>query len=651
MRVSSFASLSSSCEQKYKKEGSFGCNNEPISVLDTRRSPSPSTSTSTLSSSLGNGSTENKASLVPVCLPPETSLGDLGGELDVNALGLEDWESLLSESAGQDQNLLRWISGDVEDTCFTLKQLLQGAGNLNEIDGNVNTNLNSCLGNAKSGLVSVPNPCGLNNNNTSPSPNFSSVCPGVVYQRQNQYANADQKAQVFNTQMMLNQSQVNITQQEQHQFEPQPKRHNPGIQNSTRQIPKVPLPQQTHFPTPHLMQHKPLVVPMQEVTGSGSTQQMVAPNHYHHQKQAVYDHLYKATEVILAGNFSHAQMILARLNHHLAPMEKPFQRAAFYFKEALQMPLLVPNYAASVPSKVPTPFDGMFKIGAYRVLSEVSPLIQFMNFTSNQALLEALSDADNIHIIDFDIGFGAQWASFMQELPRGTNGVAPSLKITAFASPTTHHPLELGLMHENLSSFAHEIGVSFKLEVVNIDSFDPKSHSVPHFRSTEDEAIAVNLPIGSSSGPLFALPSLLRFINQLSPRIMVSMERGCERTELPFSQHVLHALHYYELLLESIDAANVTSDTANKIERFLFQHKIESTVLGRLRAPEPMPHWKTLFASAGFSPVALSSFTEAQAECLVKRTQVRGFHVEKSEASLVLSWQHRELVSVSAWKC
>jgi hypothetical protein len=90
-------------------------------------------------------------------------------------------------------------------------------------------------------------------------------------------------------------------------------------------------------------------------------------------------------------------------------------------------------------------------MSAYKVLSEVSPLIQFVNFTCNQALLEAVDDADSIHIVDFDIGFGAQWASFMQELPR--NRGVRSLKTTAFASPSTHHPVELGLMSKTVILF------------------------------------------------------------------------------------------------------------------------------------------------------------------------------------------------------
>uniref|UniRef100_A0A5B6ZUS1 Putative scarecrow-like protein 22 n=1 Tax=Davidia involucrata TaxID=16924 RepID=A0A5B6ZUS1_DAVIN len=773
--VAGFGSISSS-EAKWKQEGSCA-SNEPISVLDTRRSPSPSTSTSTLSSSFGgggtagsggSGSTDNTASVAsvsesnpqqkwPVSMPLEigsaavtesaaavggggsrkdewaTELQPIPAGLEVSGaerfgLGLEDWESLLSES-GQDQSLLRWIVGDVDDASFGLKQLLQSA-NPNEIDDNValgivdqnssfipvstggstgnamtsslscggggsglssndnnSGNIGSTTPNSSSVICKSPN-VGLNSNpqnsittllNNSPLP--VSVPPGAMFQQQ--FETPDEKPQIFNPQMFMNQqvsqvpqypqsqncfSPLLYTQQDHlnphphphphHLLQPQPKRQNLGVPDPRSQIPNVPFfdpgidlllrKQQLQLVPPH--HQKPLMVPKQEAAG-----EQMAARQNQQQQQVVYDQLYKAAELILAGNFPHAQGILARLNHQLSAVGKPFQRAAFYFKEALQLPLLMqqhnPATATSLPPpRSPTPFDGMFKMGAYKVLSEVSPLIQFMNFTSNQAFLEALDDAERIHIIDFDVGFGAQWASFMQELPSRNKGT-PSLKITAFASPSTHHPLELALMHENLTQFANEIGINFELEIVNFDSFDPNSYPIPPLRSSENVAIAVNFPIWSCSSHPSALPTLLRFIKQLSPKIVVSLDCGCERMDLPFPQHLLHALQYYEVLLDSIEASNVTLDTVNKIERFLFLPRIENIVLGRLSAPDKMPHCKALFASAGFSPVAFSNFTETQAECVVKRTPGMGFHVEKQQVSLVLCRQRRELMSASAWRC
>ncbi|XP_052171052.1 scarecrow-like protein 22 [Diospyros lotus] len=699
LEVSAFGSVSS-LESKWKKKEDVSASNEPISVLDTR-SPSPSTSTSTLSSSLGGSAAAQKWL---VSMPPEigsvdvtesagagarkeewaAELQQIPAGLEVSGgerpgFGPEDWEILLVEP-GQDQSLLPWIGHEVFDASFGLKQAM----NTNEIEAHFAPCLAdqgstanamagaaslSCSGGSKTTPTTPNSSSGMGNSKAANSelnpqtPIFGSSTEhpfpsGVIFQQQELEA-PEEKPQIFNSHLLMNQQLVSQLSQNQNLFPPSTQQdsvnfleshskrqtQNLGVVDLHSQISKAPfLDIGQEFWFRKQQQPSPLGLP----------QQMQVVPSLHLQQQAIYEQLSKAVELILAGNFSHAQGILARLNHQLSPVAtKPFQRAAFYFKEALQLPLLIPNLLSSqsLPPRTPTPLDGFFKMGAYKLLSEVSPLIQFMNFTSNQALLEALGDAQRVHVIDFDVGFGAQWASFMQELPGRSNRGTPSLKITAFASPSTHHHLELGLMHENLTQFATESGINFELEVVNFDAFDPNSYQMPPLQSPDKEAIAVNFPIWACSSRPSVLPALLRFIKQLSPNIVVSLGRGCERTDLPFSHHVMHALQYYEALLDSIGAANATSEAMSKIERFLIQPRIESMLLGRLNCPEHIPHWKSLFASAGFSPVALSNFTEAQAECVLKGSQVRGFHVEKRQGSLILYWQGQELVSASAWRC
>jgi hypothetical protein len=96
---------------------------------------------------------------------------------------------------------------------------------------------------------------------------------------------------------------------------------------------------------------------------------------------------------------------------------------------------------------------------------------------------------------------------------------------------------------------------------------------------------------------------------------------------------------------------NVNLDILQKIERFLVQPCIERMVLGRHGCSDRTTPWRSLFLQSGFTPLTFSNFTESQAECLVQRTPVKGFHVEKKQSSLVLCWQQRDLVSVSAWSC
>ncbi|XP_047314969.1 scarecrow-like protein 6 [Impatiens glandulifera] len=726
---SSFLPFSNHWEKKNKKNKvspGFGFGFGPTSILDSIGSPSPPTSTSTLSSSFlggggggGAGSTDS-AGVAAVSGKqsqkwPETSSSNIGAESGCGSgssdlqhipvgggiirpvtaeekcgLGMEDWESVLSESAAaspsQEQSILRWIMGDMEDPSLGLNKLLQtGNGQAPDYDFSggfgvvdqgfpsdssgqaVATGSNS--GGNLMGMNLPSNPQKSSNDKfgfaqnymnlsnckvpASQNPIFSPLPPGNLMpislstpafnpppQQPHQFNSSDVKPQVYNPNLIINQNQSHLLQNpsfflpfnQQGQnliMPPQAKRHNPG----------------SGFDSilPHYQQQQQQKPAPPAMTGNmnmnskpkGESENLV--NQQNPPPQAIIDLLIKAGELIQTGNSLLAQGILARLNHQLSPIGKPFNRAAFYLKEAL-LSLLHGN---SMNSATNNPLSLIFKIAAYKSLSEISPLLQFANFTSNQAILEALEGCDRIHIIDFDIGYGGQWSSLMQELSL-RNGGSPSLRITAFSSPNnTHdrHHLELELTRENLNHFANEINMPFEIEFRALESLNS-------FHLSDHETIAVNLPIGS---PFFN-HIVLRFVKQLSPQIVVSMDRGLERTDLPFPHHLIHALQSNSNLLESIDAVNVNQDALQKIERYLIQPEIENIVWSRFQSIEKTPHWRTLLLSCGFSAVTFSNFAESQAECVLKRTPVRGFHVEKRQSSLVLCWQRKEIVSVSAWR-
>uniref|UniRef100_A0A0A9BU84 Uncharacterized protein n=1 Tax=Arundo donax TaxID=35708 RepID=A0A0A9BU84_ARUDO len=250
--------------------------------------------------------------------------------------------------------------------------------------------------------------------------------------------------------------------------------------------------------------------------------------------------------------------------------------------------------------------------------------------------------------MDFDLGVGGQWASFLQELAhrRCTGGAAlPFVKLTAFVSAASHHPLELRLTRDNISQFAADLGIPFEFNVVSVDAFSPTELISP----TGDEVVAVCLPVGCSARSP-SLLAILRLMKQLGPKIVVAIDHGGDRADLPFSQHFLNCFQSCMFLLDSLDAAGIDADSACKIEKFLIQPRIEDAVLGRCKVDKPMA-WRSVFAAAGFAPVPPSNLAEAQADCLLKWVQVRGFHVEKGGVGLTLYWQRGELVTVSAWRC
>ncbi|RWW57305.1 hypothetical protein BHE74_00035913 [Ensete ventricosum] len=494
----------------------------------------------------------------------------------------------------------------------------------------------------------------------------------------------EDKPQFFGPELLMNQPLANPSppfllsvgqvehQRLSHLLATQPKRHRPVVDHVPPKLPFLEsggswdlfLRQQQSYPqqqqSPSFLQQRS-VNPKVAALGDDATAAMATPAPQQQQLQkSVVDLLFEAAKMVEACNFVGAHGILARLNQQLSsPLGKPLIRSAFYFKEALQLiisnrsnPVLLSTLTAhhqqSQISTAPlaTQWDVVQKLSAYKVFSEVSPIIQFSSFTCTQALLEELGGSDRIHIIDFDIGFGGQWSSFMQELAqRRCSAAGPVwlLKITAFVPYRSQNNLDLCLVRDNLSHFASNINIPLEFSVHSLDSIDPFK-----LLGAGGEAIAVNLPVGSAD---LSLTALLRVVRQLSPRIVVSVDQGCNRSDLPFLHHFIHAFQSSMALMESIDACGINQDTASKIERFLLQPRIESSVLGRHCAADKMLPWRMHYTTTGFVPMQFSDFTETQAECLLKKVQVRGFHVEKCQASLCLYWQHKELASVSAWRC
>ncbi|BFG21680.1 hypothetical protein CerSpe_079540 [Prunus speciosa] len=656
--------------QNSNKENCYVGSIEPTSVLDTRRSPSPPTSSSTLSSSLGggggggasggggggSGSTDTTTCLATTAAAVYENISQTPLEESKcgPALGMEDWESVLSESPGQEQSILRLIMSDIEDPSLGLNKLLQSGSGSDQQDLEFSA-----------GFHDVVDQGG-----------YDGFEPNTGNLQQQQHMGMDEKPQIFNPQMVMNQNQAQFTQnpamfmpltyaqlQEHHLLSPPPpKRLNSGGFGPNYPVQRAPFSnpgqellvraqqqQQLQFLPQHLQQQRPtMLVKENMLSPAEGTKEMMNQNQNQQQlQQAATDQLFNAAELIETGNPALAQGILARLNHQLSPIGKPFQRAAFYFKEALQ--LLLHINTSSNSSNALSPFSLIFKIGAYKSFSEISPVLQFANFTCNQAILEAVEGFNRVHVIDFDIGYGGQWASFMQEVALRNCG-APSFKITAFISSTTHDEFEIGFTRENLKHFASELNLSFELELVSLEALNSGSWGLP-LHVSEGVAVAVNLPIGSFSNNPLSLTMALRFVKQLSPKIVVSLDRGSDRTDVPFAHQIIQALHCYSGLLESLDAVNVNPDALQKIERYLLQPGIEKIVTGRHLSPKRTPPWRTLFSSSGFSPLTFSNFTESQAECLVQRTPVGGFHIEKRQSSLVLCWQRKDLISVSVWRC
>ncbi|CAN7082430.1 unnamed protein product [Brassica oleracea var. botrytis] len=358
--------------------------------------------------------------------------------------------------------------------------------------------------------------------------------------------------------------------------------------------------------------------------------------------------LIRVVDCIESDELHLAHVVLSQLNQRLQTSAgRPLQRAAFYFKEALGSLLTGTNR-----NQLFSWSDIVQKIRAIKEFSGISPIPLFSHFTANQAILDSLSTQSSspfVHVVDFEIGFGGQYASLMREIAeKSANG--GFLRVTAVVAED--RAVETRLVKENLTQFAAEMKIRFQIEFVMMKTFEMLSFKAVRFVDGERTVVLISPAIFRRAN------GIAEFVNNLgrvSPNVVVFVDsEGCTETagSGSFRREFVSAFEFYTMVLESLDAAAPPGDLVKKIvETFLLRPKILTAVetVSDRRSAGQMT-WREMFCAAGMRPVQLSQFADFQAECLLEKAQVRGFHVAKRQGELVLCWHGRALVATSAWR-
>ncbi|KAG6404229.1 hypothetical protein SASPL_136471 [Salvia splendens] len=341
------------------------------------------------------------------------------------------------------------------------------------------------------------------------------------------------------------------------------------------------------------------------------------------------DELIQLAECLETNSLQLGHVIAARLDQRLqSPSGKPLQRAAFYFKEALETLL---TGSTRSPDLIQT-------IKAQKTFSTISPIPMFSGFTATQVVLDAMDGcATAVHVVDFEIGLGGHWASFIREISEERG--KPALRISALV--TEDFSAESTLVRENLTQFARELNVVFEIDFVPIRNFECLYFKSVKFHDGEKVAVVLSPATFRRVGTGF-----LSDLRRLAPHVVVHVD-GEGFGAVSYREAVIEGLELYSTVMESLEAAanlNGGGEWMRKIEEFVVYPKIEERV-GRIGGLG----WREAMVGAGLRKVGMSQFAEFQAECLVRRVQVRGFHVSKRQGEMMLCWHDRVLVATSAW--
>ncbi|KAJ9146331.1 hypothetical protein P3X46_028611 [Hevea brasiliensis] len=362
-----------------------------------------------------------------------------------------------------------------------------------------------------------------------------------------------------------------------------------------------------------------------------------------------------------------ARVILVRLKELVSPNDGTnMERLAAYFTDALQG-LLEGAGGGPVKHLINNgPYHHHHRddhhhqadvLAAFQLLQDMSPYVKFGHFTANQAILEAVAQDRRVHIVDYDIMEGIQWASLMQSLFARKDGPpTPHLRITAL-SRGGNSRRSIGTVQETgrrLVAFAASIGQPFSFHQCRLDSdgsFRPSA-----LKLVKGEALVMNcmlhLPHFNYRAP-DSIASFLSGAKTLNPRLVTLVEEEVGPIgDGGFVGRFMDSLHHYSALYDSLEAGFPMQSKARAlVERVFLGPRIAGS-LARIystRADEEGCCWGDWMGAGGFKPAKISFANHCQAKLLLGLFN-DGYRVEELGFNrLVLGWKSRRLLSASIW--
>ncbi|KAK1304622.1 Scarecrow-like protein 8 [Acorus calamus] len=238
--------------------------------------------------------------------------------------------------------------------------------------------------------------------------------------------------------------------------------------------------------------------------------------------------LLHAAYALSEGDPDFASAILAHLTSAADPRGDPEQRLAHHMSSALLSRLSAEPIAIGTSHSLHDHYHAF-------------PCFELCFIAANRAILDSFSKArPNLHIVDFDVGDGAQYVSLIESL---THPRPSSITITACAVselPLSHPPETVG---DRLVSLGEQAGVAVRFNVVRCKASELDRKAVGlNDEEGDEETVAVNFAYAlqrvadesvTTENPRDVL--LRRVRGELRPDVVVLVEENLNTNTAPFA--------------------------------------------------------------------------------------------------------------------
>ncbi|KAM7270092.1 hypothetical protein ACFE04_029306 [Oxalis oulophora] len=361
------------------------------------------------------------------------------------------------------------------------------------------------------------------------------------------------------------------------------------------------------------------------------------------------------------NDISHAVDYMHLLEHMVSISGDPLQRLGAYMLEGLRARLELSGSMIykSLKCEQPTSSELMSYM---HILYNICPYWKLAYTSANAIIREVTVNEPKIHIIDFQIAQGTQWAFFIHALGnRQGGGPAPHVRITGVDDSQSLHARGggLGIIGERLKNVAETCNVPFEFH----DTFMTSGCEV-ELESLEirpDEAIVANFPYvlhhmpDESVSTLNHRDRLLRLVKSLSPKVVTLVEQESNTNTSPFFPRFLETLDYYTAMFESIDV-DCRRDDKKRISAE--QHCVARDIVNmvacegaeRVERHELFGKWRSRLTMGGFSQIPLSPAVSNAIVEMLKEYNKNYRIEERHDGAIYLYWLNRAMATTSAWR-
>lgn len=371
----------------------------------------------------------------------------------------------------------------------------------------------------------------------------------------------------------------------------------------------------------------------------------------------------EAATAISEGKNEQVNELLTRLGRISNAKGNSEQRLAFYMGNALR--------ARACPNEIPPPVRELYsedQMQAMYSLYDISPCFKFGLLAANLVMLEAitfaLQEGIKVHVIDFDIGHGAQYINLLRALAERRSQIMAAgagsfeLKVTVVETEVDNRGV-MESVKDGLVKLAEKVGITLKFAGLTRKITELTRESL----GCEDgEAIVVNFAFKLHRVPDESVSmdnlrdELLRRVKGLNPRAVTLVEQEMSGNTASFMNRVNECCGYFGALLDSFDST-LPKDHLDRVrvEEGLGRKMANSVACEgreRVERAEVFGKWRARMGMAGFElkPLSQSVAESMRARFNSTRGGNPGFTVKEESGGVGFGWMGRTLTVASAWR-